>query len=137
MRYRVNHYRPRYQSLKADINVTPLVDAMLVLLIIFMVTTPMMTSSVPVDLPEMSKTARSSSQAKPLVLTIDQRGTLYNDKEAITLEELVSYHLPPSQPIAIRADANVPYRYVAAVMQELHHQGMRQVSLMMQAKSTR
>ncbi len=72
--------RPRYQPMSA-INVTPMVDVMLVLLVIFMVTAPLLTVGVPVDLPQ-SKAPAITEPKEPLVITIDAQGKIYLQERA-------------------------------------------------------
>ena len=119
----------------AEINVTPLVDVMLVLLIIFMVTAPLLSAGVPIDLPD--------SQAKPLdqtptqiELSIASDGTIYLDKTVITPGSL-DEHLaaiprgadgkPPL--VTLRADKTLEYGKVMGVMGELNHAGFNAISL--------
>ena len=119
----------------AEINVTPLVDVMLVLLIIFMVTAPLMSAGVPIDLPD--------SQAKPLdqtpsqiELSIATDGTLYLDKAVIAPGTLgaklaavprgAGGKLPQ---VTLRADKTLEYGRVMGVMGELSHAGFTAISL--------
>src|SRR6516162_11840664 len=80
--------RGRYRPL-AEINVTPLVDVMLVLLIIFMVTAPLMTSGVSVDLPKTSA-APLNSDSQPLTVSIDAQGAIFLQDQQVQLPELVT-----------------------------------------------
>ncbi|HTJ63525.1 MAG TPA: protein TolR [Alphaproteobacteria bacterium] len=73
----------------AEINVTPLVDVMLVLLIVFMVTAPLLTTGVHVDLPKSKAAPMSQSDDKPLEISIDKDGQIFLQKTAITIDELV------------------------------------------------
>src|SRR5215475_9639688 len=80
--------RRRYWRPNADINVTPFVDVMLVLLVVFMVTAPLMTVAVPIDLPKTQ--ARSVSQNKePLVVSVDSSGKVYVQEKAMEFDDLV------------------------------------------------
>jgi biopolymer transport protein TolR len=120
----------------AEINVTPLVDVMLVLLIIFMVTAPMMTSGVQVDLPE-SKAEALAQEQDPIAVTIDPAGTIYvNDApvapEALgaMLAELKAASTEEGGPrVHLRADQTLNYGQVIAVMGELNRAGLRRVAL--------
>ncbi|MCL2459195.1 MAG: protein TolR [Desulfobulbus sp.] len=121
------------RSLVADINVTPLVDVMLVLLIIFMVTAPMMTQGLEVDLPEAT-TKALRQQEEPLVVTIKKEGDVYLKKEkmtsAILLQQLRT--LPPEvkkEGIYIRADKNVPYGVVTTTMADIHAAGFDKLGM--------
>src|ERR1700709_1083824 len=79
---------PRYGAM-ADINMTPFIDVMLVLLIIFMVAAPLLTVGVPLDLPQTKAGAINPDQ-KPLPLSIDERGSVYLQEREVALAELVS-----------------------------------------------
>jgi len=122
--------RKRYVS---DINVTPLVDVMLVLLIIFMVTAPMMTQGLNVDLPET--TAKSLRQEeKPIVITIDKDGvTSINSitlvRTAMTEELVKQYTINKDQPIFLNADKSVPYGTVVEIMAAIKDVGFDKIGM--------
>jgi biopolymer transport protein TolR len=104
----------------SEINVTPLVDVMLVLLIIFMVTAPMMQQGIDVDLPETT-TQAIRTQTEPLILTIQKDGSIHLATVAVKLEDLEKkiaaiLESAPDQEIFLRADKNVPYGVVAKAM---------------------
>ena len=118
----------------AEINVTPLVDVMLVLLIIFMVTAPLLSAGVPIDLPD--------SNAKPLDqtptevnLSLTPDGTVYLNKVAVDPGTLgarlaaLECTSAKKQQINLRADKTLPYGQVMAVMGELNHAGCNAISL--------
>lgn len=121
------------KKLVSDINVTPLVDVMLVLLIIFMVTAPMMTQGVDVDLPETtSKSLRQ--EENPVVVTINKEGNLWIDKtqlgRALMIQELEKrYSENKDQPIYINADKNVTYGHVMTVMEDIKSVGFNKVGM--------
>lgn len=121
------------KRLVSDINVTPLVDVMLVLLIIFMITAPMMTQGLNVDLPET--TAKSLRQEeKPIVVTIDKEGEISINNvahvRALMVQELQkSYSANKEQPIFIRADKNVPYGHVITVMSDIKSIGFDKIGM--------
>lgn len=123
----------RRNRLVSDINVTPLVDVMLVLLIIFMVTAPMMTQGVNVDLPET--TAKSLRQEdKPLVITITKEGDISISEiplvRALLKQELVKRHEDKKdQPIFIRADKDVAYGHVVTVMADIKDAGFDKIGM--------
>jgi biopolymer transport protein TolR len=122
----------------SEINVTPFVDVMLVLLIVFMVTAPLLTVGVPVDLPETR--ARALGQdAEPLAVTVDVEGRVFLQDTPITLEELV----PKLEAIAengydqrifVRGDQAVDYGKVMAVMGLLNAAGFRRIGLVTQTE---
>lgn len=121
------------KRLVSEINVTPLVDVMLVLLIIFMITAPMMTQGIDVDLPET--TAKSLRQEeKPIVITITKDGELSINEiplvHALMVQELEqSYAANKDQSIFIRADKNVAYGHVVTVMEEIKSVGFDKVGM--------
>lgn len=103
-----------------DINVTPFVDVMLVLLIIFMVTAPMMTQGMEVDLPQTKTVTNLPKESENLVLTIKKDGVLYLDEYQVQLEDLSAQiqRLVAEQKklLFLRADKEVPYGLVVQVM---------------------
>ena len=129
----------------ADINVTPLVDVMLVLLIIFMVTAPLMTAGVPVNLPDSRAKALDQDQ-KPVDIAVDRDGTIHIGDDAVTLEELPDRlsviaserrqgNKPPQ--VFLRADKALDYGRVMEVMGELNRAGLNRVALVSNAKERR
>jgi biopolymer transport protein TolR len=123
------------RGLVADINVTPLVDVMLVLLIIFMVTAPMMTQGLDVDLP--ATTANSLRQKEdPLVVTIKKDGKVYLGKieytQAVLLEQLkkIMDEKGKEEPIFLSADENVAYKVVAETMANIKAAGFAKLGMM-------
>jgi biopolymer transport protein TolR len=125
--------RSRYRPM-ADINVTPFVDVMLVLLIVFMVTAPLLTVGVPVDLPE-TKAASLNDADEPLVLSVDQDGKIYIQETGIELENLVPRLRAvtgnnPDVRIFVRGDARIPYGRVMEVMGQVSAAGFNKVALL-------
>ncbi|WP_066813166.1 protein TolR [Sphingomonas asaccharolytica] len=126
----------------ADINVTPLVDVMLVLLIIFMVTAPLMTAGVPVNLPDSRAKALDQDQ-KPVDIAVDRDGTIHIGDDAVTMEELpdrlsviASERRQADKPpqIFLRADKALDYGRVMEVMGELNRAGLTRVALVSNAR---
>ncbi len=121
------------KRLVSEINVTPLVDVMLVLLIIFMVTAPMMTQGIDVDLPETtSKSLRQ--EENPIVVTINKEGHLWFNKiqlsRALMIQELQKiYTVNKDQSININADKNVTYGHVVTVMEDIKSVGFDKVGM--------
>ena len=117
----------------ADINVTPLVDVMLVLLIIFMITAPLMTHKIKVDLPEADLDNRESkTEVTPITLAVLQDGSLFWNDEPISkalLESRLSVEAQktPQPQINVRGDQTTKYRVVQEVVQTAQSQGMRKV----------
>jgi biopolymer transport protein TolR len=132
-----SHRRGRGRAPMADINVTPLVDVMLVLLIIFMVTAPLLVAGVPVNLPE-TRAKGLDQDDKPAVVSIDRDGGLYIDETQISdaelpdrLAEIVSANAGKAEPpqIFLRADTGLDYGRVMRVMGELNRAGLNKVAL--------
>ncbi len=117
----------------ASINVTPLVDVMLVLLIIFMITAPLMTHKIKVDLPEADLDNRESkTEVTPITLAVLQDGSLFWNDEPISkalLESRLSVEAQktPQPQINVRGDQTTKYRVVQEVVQTAQSQGMRKV----------
>lgn len=123
----------RYTKM-AEINVTPFVDVMLVLLIVFMVTAPLLTVGVPVDLPK-TRAATINDTQEPLVVTIDAEGAIYLQESPIEMGKLIPRLSAitdgnPELRIFVRGDASLAYGDVMAVMGELSAAGFRKVSLL-------
>ncbi|MEK6542517.1 MAG: protein TolR [Pseudomonadota bacterium] len=120
----------------SEINVTPLVDVMLVLLIIFMVTAPLLTSGVPVDLPETNARPLDQPQQPPVQISLTQAGGLFIDDRAVTMTALPARlaalaAAPDSdeRTIMLRADRALDYGKVMRVMGELNRAGLIHVSM--------
>ena len=124
----------------SEINVTPMVDVMLVLLIIFMVTAPMMTQGLDVDLPET--TAKSLRQNEdPLIVTLDKTGKITLGKievgEALLRQQLEKLYTENSeQPIFLKADKNVAYGVVVNIMAEIKAAGFDKLGMITEPKET-
>jgi len=118
----------------ADINVTPLVDVMLVLLIIFMVTAPLLVTGVSVRLPQSSAKALDQDQ-RPTILSIDEQGALFLNDEAIPEDALparlaqLREELDPTDQIYLRADTGLDYGRVMRIMGALNQAGLDRVAL--------
>ena len=117
-----------------EINVTPFIDVMLVLLIIFMVTAPLLTAGVPIDLPD-SRAAQLSNEQQQVTISIDQAGYVYIDDTEVPLGGLPQAleSLPrmggDGPDITLRADRALDYGRVMAVMGELNRAGLNRISL--------
>ncbi len=117
----------------AEINVTPLVDVMLVLLVIFMVTSPMMITGVSVDLPE-SDAKQITNNDEPLAVTIDKKGTIYLQEQRVELGDLITklnaiLHQKHDARIYVRGDRNIDYGKVMHVVGAINHAGYTKVAL--------
>jgi biopolymer transport protein ExbD len=116
----------------ADINVTPLVDVMLVLLIIFMITAPLMTHKVVVKLPEASLTDRPVLKVPPVTLAIKTNGERFWNDEAVTaaaIEQKVAVIVQkdPQPQVNVRADKDTKYGLINDTVQILRRNGVRKV----------
>jgi biopolymer transport protein TolR len=118
----------------SEINVTPFVDVMLVLLIIFMVAAPMLTVGVPVKLPETAATALPTEQEEPLAITITAEGALALQSTPISDDELLPRlraiaEERTSRKVFLRADGAISYARVAQVMGALNAGGFNEIGL--------
>src|SRR4051794_41599083 len=124
------------RSPMAEINVTPMVDVMLVLLIIFMVTAPLLVAGVPVDLPD-SKAGALDQEAKPVQVALDKAGGIFVDSKPVAAADLptrlariaASSREPGGPRLFLRADRGLGYGKVMAVMGEINAAGLRRVAL--------
>ena len=124
------------RSPMAEINVTPMVDVMLVLLIIFMVTAPLLVAGVPVDLPD-SKAGALDQEQKPVQISLDPSGAIFVDDAAVAPEALGarlaqiagSSREEGGPRIFLRADKGLDYGRVMGVMGEINAAGLRKVAL--------
>ncbi len=125
--------RPRKRPL-SEINVTPLVDVMLVLLIIFMVSAPLLTTGVEVELPKTEARAVETDQ-EPVVVSIDRDGAIYIGDSEVAWDRLVLQVAQEGgegareKPIFVRADGRAPYQAVARVMARLSTEGFTKLNL--------
>ena len=121
----------------AEINVTPFVDVMLVLLIVFMVAAPMMVAGVPVNLPR-ADAPRLAEPREPLIVTLTADGLVRLDEEALRPAELPARIAPlaaatPDRPVLLRADRSLTYGEAMAVLGALSRAGFTRVSLLAEA----
>jgi biopolymer transport protein TolR len=120
----------------AEINVTPLVDVMLVLLIIFMVTAPLLVSGVPVELPETRANALDQKK-EPVEISIDKEGAVFVDGQETRMSELAvkfealaaDQNADDPRQIMLRGDRDIDYGKMMKVMGELNRAGLNSVSL--------
>jgi len=120
-------------GMMSEINVTPLVDVMLVLLIIFMVTAPMMTQGLDVELPKVDAQALRTEE-RQTVLTIKADGTVFLDEHAVSGSSLAFQvaqvmRVKGNQTVFLKADHNVAYGAVAGVMSQLRQAGVTSIGL--------
>ncbi|OJF92227.1 protein TolR [Pararhizobium antarcticum] len=126
------------KAIMSEINVTPFVDVMLVLLIIFMVAAPMMTVGVPIDLPETQAKALNAD-TQPITLSVKTNGEVFLQETPIPLEEIVAKleaiaTTGYSERIFVRGDATAPYGVIADVMTRIQNAGFKNIGLVTQPK---
>lgn len=126
-------FNPNRQGFIAQINVTPFVDVMLVLLVIFMITAPMMTQGVDVDLPQTETVRTLPQDSDTLVLTVKKGGTLLIEDYEITRKELTATLEKLIQGkddiLYLRADQDVPYGFVVKVMSDIKAAGVARLGV--------
>lgn len=123
----------------SEINVVPYIDVMLVLLVIFMITAPLLTQGVKVDLPQAAAEPVESEEQDPLVVTVDADGKYYinigdNKEEPVEVEVIMARAAAvlrhrPKTPVMVRGDKSVDYGYVVAAMTYLQRAGAPSVGL--------
>lgn len=118
----------------SEINVTPFVDVMLVLLIVFMVTAPLLTVGIPVELPETKASDALSDDQAPLVVTVQEDGAVSLQKNIMDADTLIARLQAivaenPSVELYVRGDRRVPYGTVIGVMDMIKSAGMSRVKL--------
>ena len=119
----------------AEINVTPLVDVMLVLLIIFMITAPLMSHKVKVELPQATLDDRDPNKpiiVQPITIAVTEEGKLFWNDQPITHDQVesklsVEAQKTPQPPLNVRGDKTTKYRVIAEVVRIAQAQGMRKV----------
>ena len=124
----------------AEINVTPMVDVMLVLLIIFMVAAPMLTAGVDVNLPDSKAKALQTEEQKPIEITVDKDGKIYLADTEIKKAALVSILKPmmegdEERRIYVRGDRDIEYGKIMEVLGHLNNAGFRKVALISKPKN--
>jgi len=134
--------RPRKRPM-AEINVVPYIDVMLVLLVIFVITAPMLTQGVQVELPQAASEPIESEAQEPLVVTVDMNGDYYLNigeavKDPINHQALVNkvaavLRLKPDTPVMVRGDKDVTYGKVVTAMALLQRAGAPSVGLITEA----
>jgi len=135
-------YRKHRKRLMAEINVVPYIDVMLVLLVIFMITAPLLTQGVQVDLPKAAANPVNPADRETLVVSVDRKGNYFlDDREmdapALQAKVAAILRLRPQTPVLIRGDLNVAYNEVVKVMVLLQAAGAPSVGLLTQTPETK
>jgi biopolymer transport protein TolR len=133
--------RGRRRAIMSEINVTPFVDVMLVLLIIFMVSAPLLTVGVPIELPQSQAKALQQDN-EPLTLSVNLQGQIFLQSSEVQLDDLVTKlkaitdarHSGPDEQIYVRGDKKVDYGTMMRVMGRLSGAGYHRVSLVTQVE---
>ena len=119
----------------SEINITPLVDVMLVLLVTFILTAPLLNNAVHINLPKTTTTAPPPSEVKPVTVSIDASSRVFIDKREVALNalepelrELISHHADLA--LSLQADEGVPYRAVAKVLATIQVAGVTKLSVL-------
>lgn len=122
-----------------EINVVPFIDVMLVLLVIFMITAPMLTQGVQVDLPQVSsEPIEETEDREPILVSVDRDGQYYislgEEETPVSLDEvservIILLERQPGTPVMVRGDRNVPYGQVVTLMSTLQTAGVSNVGL--------
>jgi len=123
--------RPRSAQPISEINVTPLVDVMLVLVVIFILTAPLLTSAIKLDLPQ-SAAAKPAQASRALTLVVDRVGQIFLADQPITPERLAqelrqAAQANPDTELRLRADAQVPHGRIVEVMGVAHQAGLHRI----------
>jgi biopolymer transport protein ExbD len=118
----------------SDINITPLVDVMLVLLVVFIVTTPLLTNAIHVNLPKTTATSAPAIQ-KAVDVAVDAEGVIHVDKSVVAAADLEAelkalQAQTPDLALHLQADEKVPYGQVAKVMASIEHAGITKLSVL-------
>jgi len=116
-----------------EINVTPLVDVMLVLLVTFIITAPMLTNTINVNLPDTQPTFQQKEPEKPTVISVDEAGKIYIDKEGYPIVEVEAELIKrkaenPNIRLNLNADEKVNYGVIAKVMAAIERAGIDKLS---------
>lgn len=131
---RTSGSRRRSRGIMADINVTPMVDVMLVLLVIFMITAPLLTAGVAVDLPKAKSKAISQQDNTPLEVSVDAKGRIYMGETKVDMDVLVAKLQAiaieaPDRRVYIKADQQLDYGRVMEVMAAVNTAGFTKIAL--------
>lgn len=128
------NFDPRSKKPMADINVTPLVDVMLVLLVIFMISAPLLFNGIKLELPKTKKVNGLQLNSDQVILSISRSGELYIGKEKVLEQEMIGllkerFSQTKNKTLYLRADYGIKYGLVAKVMSNLKSRGIAQIAL--------
>ena len=125
----------------AEINVTPMVDVMLVLVVIFIITAPLLAGSIRLDLPRTDG-ATPATPARFVTVTLDKNGQLFLDDQPVTADELArqlarAAHEDPATELQLRADQSVPYGRIVELMGAAHQAGLARIGFVAEARTAK
>jgi biopolymer transport protein TolR len=134
-------YRRSYRPM-SDINVTPFIDVMLVLLIVFMVTAPLLSAGIPVDLPKTEAAAVTDIDDKPLEVALNKKGEIYIGETKVTRDELLAKLSAITgdnreRRVFIKADQGLSYGQVMEILGSINKAGYQKVALITEPTPTR
>ncbi|MEN0036496.1 MAG: biopolymer transporter ExbD [Cellvibrio sp.] len=124
----------------SEINITPMVDVMLVLLVVFIITAPLMTNAIKVNLPDTDATVQIEEPKKPVVVSVDEQGRIFLDKDEYSLDVIESELAnrkaqDPEIRLNLNADETVPYGTVAKLMVLIEKAGIERLSFITERRS--
>ncbi len=127
-----------HDEVLSEINVTPLVDVMLVLLVVFIVTAPLLTNAIHVNLPKTDETA-APDEPQAMTLSVNARGEAFLDKEAVPFTELEArlksaHERDPEMALYLQADTDARYGAVAKAMAAIERAGLKKVAVITEAE---
>lgn len=131
------YYYSRNHRPISEINVTPFVDVMLVLLVVFMIAAPMLIAGIPLELPKTNSSPLKPPNEKPVTISITSDGRIYVDEQEVAIVDLadkVMEFQDKKEKIYIRADNKIFYGKVLEVMAELRSAGLRKIGLISDIK---
>jgi biopolymer transport protein ExbD len=138
-----NHHDDDDYAARAEINVTPLVDVMLVLLVVFMITAPLLAAGIPVKLPKSSSLTPENPRA-PIIVSVAKDGASFLGTEPLPPRDLAARvraqqtdGAGPERMVYVRGDRDAPYGRVVEVMAQLNAAGVTRVSLVAQSEPPR
>jgi len=134
------HYRHKRKKLMSEINVVPYIDVMLVLLVIFMITAPLLAQGVKVALPQTRAQTLDTAKPETLVVTVDRNGRYFLDNKPITARALTdvvgaALKAKPKTPVLVRGDRDANYGEVVKLMALLQDAGAPSVGLLTEPPS--
>lgn len=121
-------------KLISEINMTPLIDVMLVLLVIFMITVPILTTSIDINLPKTSKSKNSSEKDDPLVISINKNrqiflGDVQTDIKTLKFKLSAIAEINSKTNVYLKADKSLPYQFIIDIIGVVNNAGFSQISL--------